>query len=163
MLPYYEMAERLEIPVAFHTHAGPPNIQSACCPDFRLALGNPILLEEVLVRFPKLKVQIMHASPLIYPVILDVLMQYPGVYVDISPFHLLLTDEDFHRLIKTYKDNRLLKRVMFGSDMTGLERAISAYESAEFLSDQDLDNIFCHNAARFLGRESVCRPPAQRN
>ena len=160
MEPYYEIAEKHGIPVAFHIHAGPPGIREACCPDFRLSLGDPILLEEVLVKYPDMKVQIMHANTLIYPVIMDMLMQYPQVYVDISPFHLTLTQEEFHRLLKHYQDHRMLKRVMFGSDMTGLSRTIAAYESADFLSDKEMAGVMCRNAARFLGLKRACRKPA---
>ena len=77
MQPYYEIAEKHGIPVAFHVHAGPPGIREACCPDFRLSLGDPILLEEVLVKYPDMKVQIMHANALIYPVIMDMLVSVP--------------------------------------------------------------------------------------
>ena len=35
MDPYYDTAERLGIPVAFHTHSAPPLTAHQCCPDFR--------------------------------------------------------------------------------------------------------------------------------
>ncbi len=158
MAQYYELAERLEIPVAIHTHAGPPMTASNCCPNFRLSLGNPLLLEEVLVRYPKLKVQIMHANPLVYPMVLDMMIQYPRIYVDVSPFQKILPRGQFHRLLAAYKEARLVNRVMFGSDGDDYESALEAYRSAEFLTDSDLQGIFCRNAARFLGRQGVCNP-----
>ena len=41
MDPYYALAERLGIPVAFHTHSGPPLTALQCCPAFRIAFQQP--------------------------------------------------------------------------------------------------------------------------
>jgi hypothetical protein len=156
MAPYYELAERLGIPVAFHTHSAPPLTAHRCCPAFRISAGSPMLLENVLARYPKLKVQIMHANPLTYPAILDLLVQYPKVYVDVSPWEWVLPREKFHRLLHVYKEAGLLGRVMYGSDGADYEKALEAYGSAEFLSEQELAGIFCKNAARFLRKQDLC-------
>jgi len=156
MGPYYEMAERLGIPVAFHTHSAPPLTAQQCCPDFRLSNGNPLLIENVLVKYPGLKAQIMHANPLVYPEVLDLLTQFPKVYVDVSPWPMAYTRKKFHRLLQEYADAGLTGRIMFGSDGTDYEKTIAAYESAEFLSEQQLEGIFCKNAERFLRRKDVC-------
>jgi predicted TIM-barrel fold metal-dependent hydrolase len=46
------------------------------------------------------------------------------------------------------------KRLMYGSDQmywpSAIERSIEAVDSASFLSDQDKQDIFYNNAARFL-------------
>ena len=156
MEPYYALAQRLGIPVAFHTHSGPPLTAAQCCPDFRLANGNPLLLENVLVKFPRLKVQIMHANPLVYPEVIDLLVQFPKVYVDISAWQMAYTRKKFHRLLQEYADAGLTGRIMFGSDGHDYAKAFAAYESAEFLSDQQLAGIFCKNAERFLRKRGVC-------
>jgi len=159
MDPYYEMAERLGIPVAVHTHSAPPLTAQQCCPDFRIYNGNPLLLENVLVKYPKLKVQIMHANPLAYPEVLDLLLQYPSVRVDVSPFHLAYKRQKFHRLLKEFIDAGLLNRIMFGSDGGRYKQSLAAYESADFLSERQLEAIFCTNAARFLDRKEICERP----
>jgi len=156
MDPYYELAQRLGIPVAFHTHSAPPLTASQCCPNFRISNGNPMLLENVLVKYPKLKAQIMHANPLVYPEVLDLLIQFPKVYVDISPWQMAYTRKKFHRLLQEYVDAGLTGRIMFGSDGHDYTKAFSAYESAEFLTDKQLEGIFCTNAARFLRRTELC-------
>lgn len=156
MEPYYALAERLGIPTAFHTHSGPPLTAAQCCPAFRLANGNPLLLENVLVRYPKLKVQIMHANPLVYPEVIDLLVQFPKVYVDISSWQVAYTRRKFHRLLREYTDAGLAGRIMFGSDGHDYADAFAAYESAEFLSERQLEGIFCRNAARFLRKRDVC-------
>lgn len=156
MDPYYALAERLGIPVAFHTHSGPPLTARQCCPAFRLANGNPLLLENVLVRYPKLKVQIMHANPLVYPEVIDLLVQFPKVYVDVSAWQMAYSRDKFHRLLREYADAGLTGRIMFGSDGHDYTKAFEAYESAGFLSDNQLEGIFCKNAERFLRRREVC-------
>lgn len=156
MDPYYEMAERLGIPVAFHTHSAPPLTAQRCCPEFRIANGNPLQLENVLVKYPKMKVQIMHANPLVYPEVLDLLIQFPKVHVDISPWQMAYTRKKFHRLLQEYVDAGLTSRILFGSDGGDYAKAMAAYESAEFLSEQQLEGIFCKNAERFLRRKGLC-------
>ncbi len=156
MEPYYALAERLGIPVAFHTHSAPPLTASQCCPAFRIANGNPLLLENVLVKYPKLKVQIMHANPLVYPEVIDLLVQFPKVYVDISAWQMAYTRKKFHRLLQEYADAGMTARIMFGSDGHDYAKAFAAYESAEFLSDRQLEGIFCKNAERFLRRPGTC-------
>ena len=156
MDPYYALAERLGIPVAFHTHSAPPLTAAQCCPAFRLANGNPMLLENVLVKYPRLKVQIMHANPLVYPEVIDLLVQFPKVYVDISAWQMAYTRPKFHRLLREYVGAGLTGRIMFGSDGHDYAQAFAAYESAEFLNERQLEGVFCRNAARFLRRRGIC-------
>lgn len=60
--PYLALAEELDIPVAIHTGFGPPGASYGLAPKLRAHLGNPLLIEEALVRHPKLRVYIMHAG-----------------------------------------------------------------------------------------------------
>jgi len=156
MEPYYVLAERLGIPVAFHTHSGPPLTAIQCCPAFRIANGNPLLLENVLIKYPKLKVQIMHANALVYPEVIDLLAMFPKVYVDIAGLQMVYSRAKFHRLLREYAEAGLTNRIMFGADGHNYAKAFEAYESAEFLSDQQLEGIFCKNAERFLLKRGVC-------
>jgi uncharacterized protein len=156
MAPYYALAQELGIPVAFHTHSAPPLTAHRCCPNFRLAFGDPMLLEDVLVKYPKLKVQIMHANPLVYPMVLDLMAQFPKVYVELSPFQRLMPREKFHRMLMMFKEANVLSRVMFGTDGDDHGDAIEAYRGAEFLTPRELEGILCKNAARFLGRREAC-------
>ena len=156
MFPYYELAQELGIPVAFHTHSAPPLTASQCCPNFRLSFGDPLQLEEVLIRFPKLKVQIMHANPIVYPMVIDLMAQYPKVYVELSPFQRIMSREKFHRMLYLFKEANMLSRVMFGTDGDNHGAAIEAYSSADFLTERELEGILCNNAERFLGRREVC-------
>jgi hypothetical protein len=60
--PYYAVAEEFGIPVGVHTGLSYPGTPYKCCPKFRAALGTPMLLEEILVRHPKLRIYAAHAG-----------------------------------------------------------------------------------------------------
>lgn len=157
MMPYYQLAEELDIPVAIHTAGGPPLTAARCCPGFRLSMGDPALLEEILVRYPRLRVQIMHANVLTYPALLRLLQQFPQVTVDLTPFQSILPRDGFHHMLRTFKMHGLIDRIMFATDDFPLASSLEAYRSADFLSGEELDGILCKNAERFLGMEGVCK------
>jgi len=154
--PYYEMAQALDIPIAFHTSGGPPKTAERCCSEFRLSIGDPVELEEVLVRYPKLRVQIMHANVLTYPGLLRLLQQFPNVYVDLTPFSSILPEEGFHQMLLTYRMHGLLERIMFATDDFPVAETLRAYQRVAWLSAEQLNGIFCGNAQRFLELENVC-------
>jgi uncharacterized protein len=56
--PYWAMAEQLDIPVGIHMGLGPPGAAYVGFPECRMRLSNPLLLEDVLVRHPKLRVYV---------------------------------------------------------------------------------------------------------
>ena len=59
LFPYYRLAETYGIPIGIHTGGAGPDHGSA---DFKMEMGNPILLENTLKQFPGLKVWIMHSG-----------------------------------------------------------------------------------------------------
>lgn len=65
-------------------------------PGLRVAMGNPLLLEDVLVRHPRLHVYIMHAG---YPYLAEtvaILRTYRRVYVDVSLIDWAIPKEEFY-------------------------------------------------------------------
>src|SRR3979411_1730037 len=81
---YFALAEDLDIPVAIHMGTGGSGRANIIMPKFRGSMGNPLLLEELLARHPKLRVQVMHAG---YPMIdnmLTLLQANSHVYVDVA-------------------------------------------------------------------------------
>lgn len=63
MEPYWALAEELGIPVAIHMGEGTVGTAYIGLPglsEYRVRLGNPLLLEEVLIRHPRLRVLVMH-------------------------------------------------------------------------------------------------------
>lgn len=154
MEPYWELAEELDIPVAIHLGEGYPGAPYLDDPEYRARLGSPLLLEEVLVRHPKLRVYVMHyGSPLVDEMI-AVLYTHPQVYVDIGGIQWTYPREYFYGQLKRFIDAGFGKRVMFGSDQMvwpGLiEPSIAIIEEAPFLSEEQKRDILYNNAARFL-------------
>jgi predicted TIM-barrel fold metal-dependent hydrolase len=154
MQPYWALAEELDIPVALHTGLAPPNTPYRCCPKFRTWLGNPALLEEVLVRHPKLRVYLMHAG---YPYLQEtiaILHMYPQVYADLGAISWTRPRAAFHNYLQALVREGFVKRLMFGSDQMmwpeAIGMAIEGIESASFLTEEQKRDIFFNNAVRFL-------------
>jgi hypothetical protein len=153
--PYFALAEELDIPVGIHMGEGPPggaNVEGY--EHYRVALGNPLLLEEVLIRHPKMRVYVMHyGSPFIDEMI-AIMFSYPQVYVDVSQNDWGFPREHFHSQLKRLVDAGFTKRIMFGSDQMiwpqTIGLAIETINSASFLTAQDKRDILYNNAARFL-------------
>ncbi|MGE0161302.1 MAG: amidohydrolase family protein [Dehalococcoidia bacterium] len=149
---YFRLAEELDIPVLIHT-AG----LGAHVPSFRTALGSPLLLEDVVLRHPRLRISIENAG---YPYLDDaiaLMTQYPQVYADVSTITWIVPRSAFYRYLRALVDAGLGKRIMFGSDQMEwpevIDRAVEAIEEADFLSTEQKRDIFYNNAARFLRLE----------
>jgi uncharacterized protein len=154
MEPYWELAEELDVPVAIHLGEGPPGAPYLGSPKYRARLTSPFLLEEVLMRHPRLRVSVMHyGSPLIEEMI-AMLGAYPQLYVDIGGIQWFYPRAYFYEQLRRLVDAGFGKRVMFGSDQMNwpgiIEPAIAIVEEAPFLSAEQKRDIFYNNAARFL-------------
>ena len=152
--PYFAMAAELGVPVCVHSGFGPPMSPYRGDPDFRMRDGDPLLLEDVLVKYPNLRIYIAHGG---YPFLdhtIALMMQYQQVYVDISAIDWLLTEAEFHHYLQRLVQARLGKRILFGTDQMiwpdAVGRAIRAVESADFLTKDQKRAIFFDNAVRFL-------------
>ena len=67
-----------------HPDSDAPGTPYRCCPKFRNTLGNPVLLEEVLIRHPKLRIYLMHAGFPYQQETFAILHMYPQVYADLG-------------------------------------------------------------------------------
>jgi hypothetical protein len=132
--PYFALAEELDIPVCLHTGFGPPMSPYMGDPNFRMRHGNPLLLEDVLVKHPRLRIYIAHGG---YPNLSEtiaLMLMYRQVYMDISAINWLLTREEFHAYLQRLMQARLGKRIMFGTDQMiwpdAVGMSVDAIESA---------------------------------
>lgn len=152
--PFYALAERLDVPVGIHMGYGAPGGPYWAYPKYRAALGNPLLLEDLLARHPKMRVYVMHAGMPFTDEMIALLYSHPQVYVDISADNWGAARPEFHHQLKRLVDAGYGKRIMFGSDQMvwpqTIEVAIEAITDAPFLSDQQKRDILYNNAARFL-------------
>jgi predicted TIM-barrel fold metal-dependent hydrolase len=81
---------------------------------------------------------------------------YPQLYTDLAV--MLWVEPNTQRYVREFlqniKEAGYLNRVMFGSDqMTwpyAIEKSINFLNSLDFLTEQDKEDIFYNNAARFL-------------
>lgn len=147
--PYFAFAEERDLPVLIHTLGIGPYL-----PGFRSAAGNPILLEDVLVRHPRLRLYVENAGFPYSGEMIAMMYQYPQLYADVSTITWVVPRQAFYDYLKTLMVAGLGKRVMFGSDQMrwpeAIGWAVQAIEEAPFLSVEEKRDIFYNNAARFL-------------
>lgn len=156
LAPYFSLAAEFDVPVLIHTAGLGPSL-----PGFRTAAGNPLLLEEVLVRHPNLRVFLENSG---YPYIdemIAMMYHYPNLYGDLSTMSWVIPRSAFHQYLEALMRAGLGKRLMFGSDQMRwpekIGTAIEAIEEADFLSEEQKRDIFYNNAARFLRLEGEHR------
>ncbi|HNP36897.1 MAG TPA: amidohydrolase family protein [Woeseiaceae bacterium] len=154
MEPYWEIAEKLDIPVGIHLGNGPPGVIYLGATGYRARLHSALTLEEVLARHPRLRVYIMHAGFPMIDDLLTVLYAHPQVYVGVGVIVYSQPRPAFYRFLQRLVEAGYEKRVLFGSDHMvwpgTIERSIRVIEEAPFLSDGQKRDIFYNNAARFL-------------
>lgn len=152
--PFYAVAERLDVPVGIHMGYGAPGGPYWLYPKYRAALGNPLLLEEVLVRHPKMRLYVMHAGMPMVDEILMLMNAHPQVYVDIAADDWGVPRKEFYFILKRLVDAGYGKRIMFGSDQMAwpdsIPIAMASITDAEFLTPGQKRDILYNNAARFL-------------
>ena len=156
---YWAVAAKHGVPVGIHTGGAPPGTPYTCCPKFRLALGDPLLLEDMLVKYPKLRVYVMHAGGFFPQNALMLMTMYQHVYVDISTLTWTpIAGDLLEPFLIEAKRRRLLDRVMFGSDQMrwpeAIALAIDRVNRLSFLTVEEKKDIFYDNAAKFLGLTS---------
>jgi uncharacterized protein len=156
--PYWEIAKEYGIPVGIHTGQSFPGTPHGCCPEFRLRYGNPLLLEDMLVEFPSLKVYMMHAGggEPFSEYALMMMTMYPQLYADIGVLSWLPElAQVLESFLRRAKERGLLDRVMFGSDQMvwpeAIGMAVDRINGYDFLTVEEKADIFYNNASRFLG------------
>lgn len=156
--PYWTLAEELQIPVGIHLATGPPGGFLMGFKGIRGAAGNPLNLENVLVKHSKLRVYVMHAGWPWIDNMLNLLYLHPQVYVDISYINYMLPKEEFDFYLKRLVGAGFGKRIMWGSDQMiwpeSIKAAVESIKSAKFLTQSQKKDIFYNNAVRFFNLES---------
>ena len=152
--PIYALAEKLDIPVGIHIGLSKPGVAYDDSPKYRAALSNPMLLEDVLIRHPKLRLYVMHAGWPMLDQMIALLWAHPQVYVDVAVINWALPRAEFHSYLRRIVEAGFGQRIMFGSDQMvwpdAIGKAIEGVESATFLNEQQKRDIFYNNAVRFF-------------
>jgi predicted TIM-barrel fold metal-dependent hydrolase len=152
--PYWALAEELDIPVGVHMGPGPPGIPYFGAPEYRMALSDPLQLEDILLKHPRLRLFVMHAGWPMAERMIALMYAHPQVYVETGVIDHAFPRAEFHSYLKRLVDAGFGKRIMFGSDQMVwpgvIDVAIENIESADFLSPEQKRDILYNNAARFL-------------
>ncbi|MBI4962892.1 MAG: amidohydrolase [Desulfomonile tiedjei] len=141
LLPAYEVAAGLEIPVMFHTG-------SSIFKGSRVRYGNPLLLDEVAEGFPRMKIVICHAGrPFWYTEAEWMLRRHENTYIDVSGIPPKQFPSVFPHLEK-FRD-----RFVFGSDWPGIPSIGAQVGRIQELpySEETIEAILWSNGARLLG------------
>lgn len=152
--PYFAVAEEFGVPVGIHMGTGGNGMANITQPKFRASLGNPMELEELLARHPKMKIWVMHAG---YP-FADEMIALMGanayVYVDIAGMIWSYPLDEIHYYIKRMVQAGFGKRIIYGTDFMMwprlFETSMGVIEHAQYLSEDQKRDILFNNAVRFF-------------
>jgi len=153
--PYYALAEELDVPIGIHVGLGPPGAPyMKGMVKYRMSLSNPLLLEDALVKHPKMRVYIMHAGWPFLNEMVGLLYAHPQVYIDIAVINWVLPRKEFHQYLRRIVEAGYGDRIMYGSDEMqwpqSIQISIENILSADFLTRKQKEDILYNNAARFL-------------
>jgi len=149
--PWWSLAEELDLPVSISL--GPPPREDRD-PRYRVALGDPLRLEPVLVRHPRLRVDVGQAGWPFADSMAAILRAYPQVFVDTGGIALALDRRELHAYLERLAAAGFADRILFasgGAEPDQLARAIEAIESAAVLTPEQKRAILHDNAARWIG------------
>jgi predicted TIM-barrel fold metal-dependent hydrolase len=146
--PLYAAIEEAGLPALFHTgHSG---IGSGLPGGggIRLKYSNPMLVDDVAVDFPELKIVLAHPSFPWQDEAISVALHKAQVYIDLSGW----SPKYFPPQLVRYANTQLRDRVLFGSDypMITPDRWLADFDQADF-KDEVRPLILKQNAARLLG------------
>jgi predicted TIM-barrel fold metal-dependent hydrolase len=155
MNPYYELAQELDIPIGIHMGSGAPGSPMTITPNYEVHLSNPLHLEKVLKKYPKLRVYVMHYGEPFIDEMIAMMYHYPQLYVDIGGIQLTYPKTYFYEYhLKKLISAGFGKRIMHGSDAMVwpelIGKSIDIINQADFLSHEQKADILYNNAARFL-------------
>lgn len=155
MDPYWALAEEFDIPVAIHMEQGVTGVSYV--PGFeryRSDLANPYLLEDILEKFPRLRISVMHYAAPLTEEMIAIMYAYPQVYVELGGMQWFYPRAYFYSQLENFIKAGLGKRVMFGSDQGAwpgvIGPSIDIVDEAPFLTAEQKADLFYNNAARFL-------------
>ncbi|MFA7319177.1 MAG: amidohydrolase family protein [Parcubacteria group bacterium] len=138
----YEKAQELGIPVVFHVGTTP---FGAMC---RLDQANPLLLDEVAVKFPDLKIVLTHLGTLWQNEAFMVVEKNPNVYIDTAAYPYELKEILNENMIKRIGENKIIFGTDYPMSFTGeihtMKTFVELIKDLE-ISDELKEKIFATN------------------
>ncbi|MBZ0110330.1 MAG: amidohydrolase family protein [Candidatus Scalindua rubra] len=152
VFPIYEKALELKIPVVFHVGTTPFGSLS------RLSQANPLLIDDVSVEFPELRIMLTHLGTLAHKEAFMVVEKNPNVYIDTSAYLYEIKEILTLDLITRLGPNK----VIFGTDYP-MPYAGVIHQMKDFveclknldLTEDVLEGIFHKNFEIFMNYEST--------
>ncbi|NEA36163.1 amidohydrolase family protein [Streptomyces sp. SID13031] len=146
--PLYEVLEEFGVPALFHTGqtgigAGLPGGGG-----IRLKYSNPLLVDDVAVDFPELRIILAHPSFPWQDEALAIATHKPHVYIDLSGW----SPKYFPPQLVKYANSLLKDKVLFGSDypLISPDRWLADFAELEIKAEVR-PKILKDNAVRLLG------------
>lgn len=162
---YFAIAEELDIPVGIHMGTGGNGSTNINGSKFRADVGNPLMLEDLLHRHPKLRVWVQHTGYPFTDELIAVMGYNAYVFCDLSGFIWSYPLEEVNMVIKRLIQAGFGKRIMYGTDFMGyprmIEASIGVIQNASYLTAEQKRDILYNNAARFLRLDEI-KPPVKK-
>jgi predicted TIM-barrel fold metal-dependent hydrolase len=145
--PLYQVLEELGVPVIFHTGQTGIGANLPGGRGIKLALSDPLLLDDVAADFPGLSMVLAHAGMPWYENALAMATHKSNVYIDLSGWSPKYLPTPLVRAAGGY----LSHKVLFGSDFPVItpERWLHDFEALDF-PEQSKSKVMKDNAARLL-------------
>ena len=146
--PLLEVAQEYGIPALFHTGQTGIGANMPGGGGIRLSLSNPMLLDDVAVKFPDLTIIMAHPSFPWQDEALAVATHKPNVYIDLSGW----SPKYFPPQLVRYANSLLQDKVLFGSDYPLItpDRWLRDFDKLD-LKPEVRPKILKANAVRALG------------
>ena len=159
IMPIYEKAEELGMLIQVHTGWAGFGL---------LSQQHPLLLDEVSVRFPDLKLLVVHAGENYYEEVVMMMLKNRNMYAGTGWWGFLQPLETNVRFLKYAKHFKVLDKCLWGTDNYDCREDVPYIKSfprlaAELniapglpeLTDEDIDAYLGGNAARLLGLDTA--------
>ena len=146
--PIYEVINAYKLPVIFHTGHSGMGTGMRGGGGMRLKYGEPMLVDDVAVDFPDMKIILAHPSWPWVDESLSMALHKDNVFIDLSGW----SPKYFQPQIIRYANTQLKHKMLFGSDFP-LIHPLKWLEAAKEVGfkDEVLPLIMKDNAARVLG------------
>jgi predicted TIM-barrel fold metal-dependent hydrolase len=146
--PIYEIINHYKLPAIFHTGHSGMGTGMPGGGGVRLKYGQPMLVDDVAVDFPDMKIILAHPSWPWVDESLSMALHKTNVYIDLSGW----SPKYFAPQIIQYANTQLRKKMLFGSDFPLIhpDKWLDAARGVGFREDV-LPGIMKDNAARLLG------------
>jgi predicted TIM-barrel fold metal-dependent hydrolase len=146
--PLYEVIDHYGLPAIFHTGHSGMGTGMPGGGGVRLKYGQPILVDDVAVRFPNIRIILAHPGWPWTDESLSMALHKPNVFIDLSGW----SPRYFPEQIVRYANGQLGDKFLFGSDFPLIPPAkwIAAYDEAGFKPELR-EKMLKGNAARLLG------------